>query len=48
MDIKFSVLFRSGNVGLWELVTLGGGGRPFGGCGAGNGSGGLLIQPADR
>lgn len=23
---KFSVLFRSGNVGLWELVTLGAGG----------------------
>ena len=28
--------------------TLGGGGRPLGGSWAGNGSGGLLIQPADR
>ena len=27
VDIKFSVLFRSGNVGLWDLVSLGGGGR---------------------
>lgn len=28
--------------------TLGGGGRPLGGSWAGNGSGGLFIQPADR